>query len=66
MSTNNVNKIDNRMQGTLILLNNDMPKVEPADVFQKLVPFPLPPKYVDEIHREDLKRIYIIKYQILI
>ena len=32
-----------------------MPKVEPADVFQKLVPFSLPSKFVDEITEEDLK-----------
>jgi hypothetical protein len=42
MRTNYVNEIDVRIQGTLILFNNDMPKVEPADVFQKLVPFSLP------------------------
>ena len=33
-----------------------MPKVEPADVFQKLVPFSLPSKFVDEITQDDLKR----------
>ena len=32
MRTNYVNEIDVRIQGTLILFNNDMPKVEPADV----------------------------------
>ena len=42
-----------RKQGTLILFHNDMPKVEPADVFQKLVPFPLPSKFVDETTEED-------------
>ena len=31
------------------------PKVEPADVFQKLIPFSLPSKFVDEITEEDLK-----------
>jgi hypothetical protein len=56
MRTNYVNEIDVRIQGTLILFNNDMPKVEPADVFQKLVPFSLPSKFVDEIHIEDLKK----------
>ena len=55
MRTNYVNEIDVRIQGTLILFNNDMPKVEPADVFQKLVPFSLPSKFVDEITEEDLK-----------
>ncbi len=54
MRTNYVNEIDVRIQGTLILFNNDMPKVEPADVFQILVPFSLPSKFVDEIHIEDL------------
>jgi hypothetical protein len=34
-------------------VNEGMPKVEPADVFQKLVPFPLPSKFVDEIIEED-------------
>jgi len=34
-------------------VNEGMPKVEPADVFQKLVPFPLPSKFVDEIFEED-------------
>jgi hypothetical protein len=33
-----------------------MPKVEPADVFQKLVPFLLPSKFVDEINEDDLKK----------
>ena len=56
MRTNYVNEIDVRIQGTLILFNNDMPKVEPCDVFQKLVPFSLPSKFVDEITEEDLKR----------
>jgi hypothetical protein len=51
MRTNYVNEIDVR-----ILFNNDMPKVEPADVFQKLVPFSLTSKFVDEIHIEDLKK----------
>ena len=56
MRTNCVYEIDVRLQGTLILFNNDMPKVEPADVFQKLVPFSLPSKFVDEITEEYLKR----------
>ena len=56
MRTNYVNEVDVRIQGTLILFNNDMPKVEPADVFQKLIPFSLPSKFVDEISEEDLKR----------
>ena len=42
--------------GPLILFNNDMPKVEPADVFQKLIPFSLPSKFVDEITQDDLKK----------
>ena len=33
-----------------------MPKVEPADVFQKLIPFSLPSKFVDEITQDDLKK----------
>ena len=56
MRTNYVNEIDVRIQGTLILFNNDMPKVEPADVFQKLVPFSLPSKFVDEINEDDIKK----------
>jgi hypothetical protein len=32
-----------------------MPKVEPADVFQKLFPFSLPSKFVDEINEDDFK-----------
>jgi hypothetical protein len=46
MRTNYINEIDVRIQGTLILFNNDMSKVEPADFFQKLVPFSLPSKFV--------------------
>ena len=53
MRTNYVNEINIRIQGTLILFNNDMPKCEPADVFQKLVAFSLPSKFVDEISEED-------------
>ena len=53
MRANDVNESNVKIQGTLILFNNDMPKVEPADVFQKLVPFPLPSKFVDEIIEED-------------
>lgn len=53
MRTNYVNESNARIQGTLILFNNDMPKCEPADVFQKLVPFSLPSKFVDEITEED-------------
>ncbi len=49
MRTDYVNEIDVRIQGILILFNNDMPKVEPADVFQKLVPFSLPSKFVLKI-----------------
>ena len=30
-----------------------MPKCEPADVFQKIVPFSLPSKFVDEITEDD-------------
>ncbi len=30
--------------------------VEPADVFQKLIPFSLPSKFVDEITQDDLKK----------
>ncbi len=37
-------------------INNDMPKVEPADVLQKLVPFSLPSKFVDEISEDDIKK----------
>ena len=33
-----------------------MPKVEPADCFQKLIPFSLPSKFVDEITEDDLKK----------
>ena len=33
-----------------------MPKVEPADCFQKLIPFSLPSKFVDEITQDDLKK----------
>ncbi len=33
-----------------------MPKLEPADVFQKLIPFSLPSKFVDEITQDDLKK----------
>jgi hypothetical protein len=43
-----------------------MPKVEQANVFQKLVPFSLPPKFVDEFICKIYKRIHNIKYQILI
>jgi hypothetical protein len=53
MRCNYVNETNVRIQGTLILFNNDMPKCEPADVFQKLVPFSLPSKFVDEISEED-------------
>lgn len=53
MRTNYVNETNARIQGTLILFNNDMPKCEPADVFQKLVAFSLPSKFVDEITEED-------------
>ncbi len=62
MRTNYINEIDVRIQGTLISFNNDMPKVEPADVFKKLVPFSLPSNFLSKIK----KRIHIIKYQILI
>jgi hypothetical protein len=53
MRTNYVTETNARIQGTLILFNNDMPKCEPADVFQKLVPFSLPSKFVDEITEDD-------------
>jgi hypothetical protein len=53
MRCNYVNETNVRIQGTLILFNNDMPKCEPADVFQKLVAFSLPSKFVDEISEED-------------
>ena len=53
MRCNYTNEINIRIQGTLILFNNDMPKCEPADVFQKLVAFSLPSKFVDEISEED-------------
>ena len=53
MRCNYTNEINIRIQGTLILFNNDMPKCEPADVFQKLVAFSLPSKFVDEITEED-------------
>jgi len=53
MRTNYVNETNARIQGTLILFNNDMPKAEPADVFQKLVPFSLPSKFVDDITEDD-------------
>jgi hypothetical protein len=33
-----------------------MPKLEPADVSQKIVPFSLPSKFVDEINEDDLKK----------
>jgi hypothetical protein len=33
-----------------------MPKVGPADVFQKFVPFSLPSKFVDEIYEDNLKK----------
>ncbi len=33
-----------------------MPKVEPADVSQKLVPFSLPSKFEAEISEDDLKK----------
>ncbi len=52
MRTNYVNEIDARIQGT--------------DGFQKLVPFLLPSKIVDVINEDDIKRIPIINYQILI
>jgi hypothetical protein len=48
MKTNYVNELDVRIRGALKLFNNDMPKVEPAGVFQKLVPYALPSKFVDE------------------
>ena len=35
LRTNYVNENNIRIQGTLILFDNDMPKVEPADCFQK-------------------------------
>ncbi len=35
MRTNYINEIDIRIEGTIIFFNNDMPKVEPADLFQK-------------------------------
>ena len=38
LRTNYEHEINVRIQGTLILFNDDMPKVEPADVFQKLIP----------------------------
>ncbi len=56
MRTNYVNEIYIRRQGTLISFNKDMPKVELADVFQKLVPYSLPSNFFDEIYREDLKK----------
>ena len=56
LRTNYVNEINVRIQGTLILFNNDMPKVEPADCFQKLIPFSLPSKFVDEITQDDIKK----------
>jgi hypothetical protein len=56
MRTNYVNETNIRIQSTLILFNNDMPKCEPADVFQKLVPFSLPSKFVDEITEEDKEK----------
>jgi hypothetical protein len=33
-----------------------MPKVQPADVFQKLIPFSLPSKFVVEINEDDLEK----------
>ncbi len=33
-----------------------MPKVEPADVFQKLVPFSLPSKFVNENFEDDVEK----------
>ena len=33
-----------------------MSEVEPADCFQKLIPFSLPSKFVDEITQDDLKK----------
>ncbi len=56
MRTNDVNEINVRIQGTLILFNNDMPKVEPPDVFQKLVSFSLPSKFVYDINEDDIKK----------
>ncbi len=44
MRTIYVYEINVRIQGTFIFFINDMPKVEPADAFQKLVPFSLTSK----------------------
>ncbi len=36
MRTNYVDEIEVRIQGTFILIKNDMPKVEPADVISEI------------------------------
>ncbi len=48
MRTNYIHENNVRIQRLLLSFNNNMPKVEPADVFQTLVPFSLPSKFVDK------------------